>query len=290
MEKKVLIAENFLKKRLSLPAAEIAVILGSGLGTFVDALEEKREIPFSKIPHFPCSTIKGHAAKFVFAKIKNVLLYLLQGRVHYYEGKTMQEVTFSVRLLKKLGVRILILTNAAGALNESYKPGEFMLIRDHINLMPEHPLRGKNWEKWGPRFPDLSEVYDEKYREIAKKIARESHPGPEDTRGVGRGIPPLVLHEGVYVASSGPSYETPAEVKMLKTLGADASGMSTVPEAIVAKHQGMRVCGISCLTNMAAGMTSQKPNHDEVLDVTKRSAQKFHSFLKRFILEITEEL
>jgi len=276
MEKKILAAANFLKKRLSLPRAEIAIILGSGLGTFADTLETKKpraakEISFSKIPYFPPHSVEGHAGKFIFSKVENIPVYLLAGRVHYYEGKTMQEVTFPVRLLKKMGVTTLILTNAAGALNETYKPGEFMLIRDHINLMPEHPLRGKNWEKWGPRFPDLSDAYDEKYRKLAKKIAGEVS---------------LVLHEGVYVASSGPSYETPAEVKMLRLLGADASAMSTVPEAIVARHQGMRVCGISCLTNMAAGITSQKPNHAEVLEVTKRSSQKFHPFLNRLIREI----
>ncbi|MEK7790418.1 MAG: purine-nucleoside phosphorylase, partial [Deltaproteobacteria bacterium] len=230
---------------------------------------------YSKIPYFPSSTpghsIEGHAEKFIFSKIENISVYLLQGRAHYYEGKTMQEVTFPIRVLKKLGVTTLILTNAAGALNESYRAGEFMLIKDHINLMPDHPLRGKNWDKWGPRFPDLSDAYDEKYRLLAKKIAKEMA---------------FTLQEGIYAAISGPSYETPAEVKMLKLLGADASGMSTVPETIVARHQGMKVLAISCLTNMAAGIDHGKPTHEEVLEVAKKVSEKFHRFLKKLIIEI----
>lgn len=272
MEKNVLTAASFLKKKLAAcPKAKIAIILGSGLGTFVDSLDIKKEIPYSKIPHFPPSTVEGHAGKFIFSKIENIPVYLLQGRIHYYEGKTMQEVTFPVRVLKKLGVTILILTNAAGALNESYRPGEFMLIKDHINLMPDHPLRGKNWDKWGPRFPDLSGAYDEKYRLLSKKIAKETA---------------FSLHEGIYVAISGPSYETAAEVKMLRLLGADASGMSTVPETIVARHQGMKVSAISCLTNMAAGIDHGKPTHEGVLEVTKKVSAKFHLFLKKLIAEI----
>lgn len=272
MEKNVLTAASFLKKKLTAcPKAKIAIILGSGLGTFVDSLKTKKEIPYSKIPHFPPSTVEGHAGKFIFSKIENIPVYLLQGRIHYYEGKTMQEVTFPVRVLKKLGVEILIITNAAGALNESYRPGEFMLIKDHLNLMPDHPLRGKNWDKWGPRFPDLSGAYDEKYRLLAKKIAKETA---------------FSLHEGIYVAISGPSYETPAEVKMLRLLGADASGMSTVPETIVARHQGMKVCAISCLANMATGIDHGKPNHAEVLEITRKSSDKFYLFLRKLVAEM----
>ncbi len=277
MEKNVLIAARFLEKRREkflFPKASRAIVLGSGLGTFVDSpsiIETKYKIPYSKIPHFPSSTVEGHGGKFVLAKVGRIPVYILQGRAHYYEGKTMEEVTFPIRVLKKLGVTTLILTNAAGALNESYLAGEFMLIADHINLMPDHPLRGKNWDKWGPRFPDLSDAYDEKYRLLAKKIAKEIA---------------FSLHEGVYVAISGPSYETPAEVKMLKLLGADASGMSTVPETIVARHQGMKVLAISCLTNMAAGLDHGKPTHEEVLEVAKKASEKFHLFLKKLIVEI----
>lgn len=276
MERNVLTAARFFEKKLIARSSEekrarLAVILGSGLGTFVDSLKTKQAIPYSKIPYFPCSTVEGHGGKFVLAKIDSTPLYLLQGRVHYYEGKTMQEVTFPVRVLKKLGVETLIITNAAGALNESYRPGDFMLIKDHINLMPDHPLRGKNWDEWGPRFPNLSDAYDEKYRLLAKKIAKEVA---------------LSLHEGIYVAISGPSYETAAEVKMLRLLGADACGMSTVPETIVARHQGMKVCGISCLTNMATGIGHEKPNHAEVLEITRKNSAKFHLFLKNLIVEM----
>lgn len=267
----VLEASQILNEKIG-QKASIGIILGSGLGTFADHLENKKVIPYSEIPHFPTSSVSGHKGQFVFGTVNRVPVYVLQGRVHYYEGHSLEEVTFAVRVLKQLGTKTLIVTNAAGSINRSYKPGDLMLIKDHINLLGTNPLRGKNWEEWGPRFPDLSQAYDENLRKKAKAAAKKIK---------------ITLREGVYVAVSGPSYETPAEVKMLKALGADAVGMSTVPEVIVANHQGMKVCGISCLTNFAAHTGAHKLGHEEVLRTTQKVSEKFGLFLKTFVITIS---
>lgn len=267
----VLEATQILNERIG-KKASLGIILGSGLGTFVDFLENKKEVPYSEIPHFPTSSVSGHKGHFVFGTLGGIPLYVLQGRIHYYEGHSLEDVTFSVRVLKQLGAATLIVTNAAGSLNRSYKPGTLMLIQDHINLLGANPLRGKNWEEWGPRFPDLTHAYNEELRKKAKIVAKKIK---------------VTLCEGIYAAVPGPSYETPAEVKMLKTLGADAVGMSTVPEVIVATHQGMKVCGISCLTNFAAHKGAHALGHEEVLKVTQTVAKKFGLFLKEFIITIS---
>ena len=267
----VLEASQFLNEKMG-QNASLGIILGSGLGTFVDHLDTRKEIPYSQIPHFPMSSVSGHKGQFVFGTLASVPIYALQGRVHYYEGHSLEEVTFAVRVLKQLGVTTLIVTNAAGIINRSFKPGELMLIKDHINFLGTNPLRGPNWGDWGPRFPDLTQAYDEALRKKAKAVAKKMK---------------LKLREGVYAAVAGPSYETPAEVKMLKTLGADAVGMSTVPEVIVANHQGMKVCGISCLTNYAAHKSAHKLGHEEVLKVTQASSKKFGLFLKEFIITVS---
>ena len=268
----VLEASQLLNERFG-QRATLGIILGSGLGTFVDHLENKKEIPYSQIPHFPISSVSGHKGQFVFGTISNIPVYVLQGRIHYYEGHSLEEVTFPVRVLKQLGATTLIVTNAAGSINRSYKSGGLMLIKDHLNLLGANPLRGLNSPEWGPRFPDLTQAYDETLRKKAKAVAKKIKPK---------------LYEGVYVAVAGPSYETPAEVKMLKILGADAVGMSTVPEVIVANHQGMNVCGISCLTNAAAHTGAHKLGHEEVLKVTKEISKKFGLFLKEFIISISK--
>lgn len=250
--------------------ANIAIVLGSGLGgPFVDSLKESQKISYKDIPHFPESTVLGHAGSFAWGLVEDIPVYILQGRVHFYEGHSLSDVTFPIRVLKKIEVKTLIVTNASGIVQPSLKPGEFMIIKDHINFMGHNPLRGKNDEAWGPRFPDLTHAYDKDFRIIAKRIAKKIH---------------LTLHEGVYVGVPGPSYETPAEVKMFRRLGGHAVGMSTVPEVIVARHQGMRVFGISCLANYAA--SHHTLTHEDVLAITQKASKKFGHFLKEFIINI----
>ena len=255
--------------------ASIGIVLGSGLGDVVERLENKITLPYSDIPHFSKSSISGHKGNLVWGKIQNIAVYLLQGRIHYYEGHSLQEITYPVRVLKKLGVDTLIVTNAAGIINKSYKPGNFMVLQDHINLMGHNPLRGKNWDSLGPRFPDLSQAYDADLRRLAKKVAHRTR---------------FKLKSGIYVALPGPSYETPAEIKMLRRMGADAVGMSTVPEVIVANHQNMRVCGFSCLTNYAARPVKHKLGHEEVLETSKRVCEKFGHFFKEFIITMSSRV
>jgi purine-nucleoside phosphorylase len=229
----------------------IGVVLGSGLGAFADTLDDRKETPYSEIPGWPASTAVGHAGKLVEGRIGATEVVVLAGRSHLYEGYTPQQVVFGIRELARRGVRSVVLTNAAGGINLSYKPGELVLISDHINLMGLNPLVGPNDDSLGPRFPDMSEAYSREYRKIAC------------SSGASLG---LNLQEGVYAALLGPNYETPAEIRYLRTIGADLVGMSTVPEAIAANHAGMKVLGISCVTNMAAGVLPQKLNHAEVLE------------------------
>ena len=246
----------------------VALVLGSGLGAFADDLEDAVAIPYDEIPGFARPTVEGHAGRLVAGMIERVPVVVMQGRFHYYEGYSFEQVVFPVRVLGVLGIKALVLTNAAGGLNVEFNQGSLMVISDHLNLMGANPLLGPNDERFGPRFPDMSEVYSREYQEVA---VAEAH-------AVG-----LELRRGIYAALSGPSYETPAEIRMLRTLGADAVGMSTVPEAIVARHMGMKVLGISCITNMAAGLLDQPINHDEVIETGARVHDTFKELLRRVI-------
>ncbi len=260
---------DFLRSRTD-SAPALGLILGSGLGAFADTLENKTVIPFSDIPDFPLATVPGHTGAFVFGASHGKEVVCLQGRLHYYEGHSMQLLTLPVRVMARLGVKTLILTNAAGGVNTDYNPGDLMLIRDHINYSGANPLIGETPEDFGPRFPDVSDLYAIDLRSRVKLAAGEA------------GIP---LRQGVYMMFSGPNYETPAEVRMARILGADAVGMSTVPEALVAAQCGMKVVGISCITNMAAGVLPRKLDHQEVMDTAAKVRETFTSLLN-LILEI----
>ncbi|WP_144510441.1 purine-nucleoside phosphorylase [Bacillus sp. FJAT-22090] len=243
----------------------IWMILGSGLGSLADDIKDAIKIPYSEIPHFAKSEAIGHANELVIGELNGKIVAAMKGRFHYYEGYTLDEVTFPVRVMKALGIDNVIITNACGAVNTSFSPGDLMLITDHINLVGTNPLIGPNNDELGTRFPDLSQVYNKDLRAIASKVANEQN---------------IPLQQGVYAWWSGPTYETPAEIRMIRTLGADAVGMSTVPEAIVATHGGMKVLGISCLTNMACGILDQPLNHDEVIDIAGKVRVKFVELVK----------
>lgn len=242
---------------------EIGIILGSGLGDLADTYCEFA-IPYDKIPRFSKSTVAGHKGQLVFATIGEKKVVMMQGRIHYYEGHSMQEITYPVKVMKMLGVKTVIITNAAGAINKSFRPGDLMVITDHINMMGDNPLIGPNDDTLGPRFPDMSEVYNKNLVKMADAAAR---------------ILRMDLKHGVYIASSGPSYETPAEIKMARYLGADAAGMSTVPEAIVANYCGMKVLGISCISNYASGVSTKKLSHEEVIETTNAVKSKFKELI-----------
>lgn len=250
---------------------QIAVVLGSGLGAFANDLSDSARIPYGKIPGFARSTAVGHAGRLVIGKAGAVPVAAMQGRVHLYEGYSAREAAFPMRVLGRMGVRAAILTNAAGGINRDYKQGALVVIRDHINLQGANPLTGANDERFGPRFPDMTEAYSKEYRKIA--LAEAQRLGIE-------------AHEGVYAALAGPSYETPAEIRYLRTIGADLAGMSTVPEAIVARHIGIRVLGISCVTNMAAGVLDQPLSHAEVLETAERVKGSFIALLRAIIPRI----
>lgn len=249
----------------------VAVVLGSGLGAVARAVENAVEIPYSEIPHFVTSTVQGHDGRLIIGSCGGVDVVLMKGRAHFYEGYSMEEVTLPVRVFGVMGIRSLILTNAAGGAAPHLSTGSLMAITDHINLMGENPLRGLNDERFGPRFPDMSGIYTPAYLEAAHDTARE----------IG-----VVLLEGVYMALRGPTYETPAEIRMMRKLGADAVGMSTVPEATVARHCGMKVLAISCITNVAAGLTSAEINHDEVLGVGEQAGAQLSELIVRVIPRI----
>ena len=244
------------------------MVLGSGLGAFADLLENRSVIPYTDIPGWPRPTAPGHAGKLVIGKIDGVPVAALSGRVHLYEGYTAQQVVFGIRALDMFGIESLVLTNAAGGVNPSYGPGKLVLISDHINLMGHNPLTGPNEDSMGPRFPDMSEAYSKRYREIAREAGKEMN---------------LDLPEGVYAALPGPSYETPAEIRYLRAIGADLVGMSTALEVIAANHVGMKVLGISCVTNYAAGVTDQKLDHKEVLAVGERVKDTMVGLLRRIL-------
>ncbi len=252
----------------------IALVLGSGLGAFAEEVADRAEIPYADIPHWPRSTAVGHAGKLVLGRVAGVPTAVMAGRAHFYEGYSMREVTFPVRVLGLLGVRSLVLTNAAGGINLRFQRGGLVLISDHLNLQGANPLMGANEERFGPRFPDMTAAYDGRYRALARQAASELG---------------LELQEGIYAALSGPSYETPAEIRYLRTIGADLVGMSTVPEVIVANHMGMRVLAISCVTNMAAGILDQKISHEEVLEAGERVKDQLMALLKAIIPRIAAE-
>jgi len=242
---------------------EIGLILGSGLGEFADEYSI-HSVPYENIPGFSKSTVPGHKGNLVFADVNGKKVVMMQGRNHYYEGHSMQEITYPIKVMKKLGVNTVIITNAAGAVNKSYRPGDFMVISDHINFMGVNPLVGANDDSLGERFPDMSEIYD---KNLIKRADAASH------------ILRMDLKHGVYVATSGPSYETPAEVKMFRYMGGDAVGMSTVPEATVAHYCGMKVLGISCISNFASGVSSNKLSHDDVIRITNKVKPQFKELL-----------
>ncbi len=268
---------------------KIAVVLGSGLGAFADELENATAIPYEEIPNFSRSTVEGHAGRLVLGEVEGISVAVQQGRFHFYEGYDIEQVIFPVRAFGVLGVKNLILTNAAGSVNTDFGQGSLMLIRDHINLMGVNPLRGKNDDRFGVRFPDMTEVYALEYQEIAlavaKQMAQEKAARREAETGKKQTPEPL-LRRGVYCGLSGPSYETPAEIRMLRFQGADAVGMSTVPEAITARQQGMKVIGISCITNMAAGISDDIIHHEEVMETGAKVAATFKELLKRIIARI----
>ncbi|HZH34838.1 MAG TPA: purine-nucleoside phosphorylase [Pyrinomonadaceae bacterium] len=252
---------------------EVALVLGSGLGAFADEIEKAVAIPYEEIPHFARSTVEGHAGRLVLGEISGVTIAVQQGRFHYYEGYDLSEVTFPIRTFGLLGIKNLILTNAAGSIDTDFKPGTLMLIRDHVNLMGVNPLRGRNDERFGARFPDMTNVYSRDFQEIVKREAKEMN---------------IDLRRGIYAGLTGPSYETPAEIHMLRYLGVDAVGMSTVPEAIIARHQGMKIMAISCISNFAAGINEEKINHEEVMETGALVAGTFKTLLKQIIPKLTE--
>lgn len=252
----------------TLPKADIAIILGSGLGSLADNIEDAHTISYSDIPHFPTPTVIGHSGTFISGKLDGVQVYALSGRFHYYEGHDPHTVILPVRVLHKLGCRKLVLTNAAGGINSAFTPGDLMVIRDHINLTGYNPLRGENANQWGPRFPDMTNIYDPCYRQLAHSVAAELA---------------MSLQEGVYCGLSGPTLETPAEIKMLSILGADAVGMSTVPEALAACQMGMRLLAISCVTNLAAGISKHPLSHQEVMETGQRVGVRFASLIRQII-------
>ena len=246
----------------------IGMVLGSGLGDYADTLENAVKIPYSEIPNFPVPTVAGHSGALVFGRKNGQSIVVLQGRIHYYEGMPMQQITLPIRVLAALGVKALILTNAAGGVNTGFQPGDLMLLSDHINYSGMNPLMGPNLDAFGPRFPDMSDLYCAELRQKIHAVAQENG---------------ITLREGVYAMYSGPNYETPAEIRMFRVLGADAVGMSTVPEALVAGHCGMQVVGISCITNMAAGVLPRKLDHSEVMETAQRVHDTFHTLIDRIL-------
>lgn len=239
---------------------KVAIVLGSGLGDYAEQIRVVTELPYSEIEGFPVSTVPGHAGRFIFGYIDEIPVVCMKGRVHYYEGYPISDVVLPIRLMKLLGAEILFLTNAAGGINTSFHAGDLMMIKDHIAVFAPNPLIGENIDELGVRFPDMSTVYDRELQKIITKVAKDNH---------------IFLQEGVYVQLTGPSYESPAEIRMLRGMGVDAVGMSTVVEAIAANHMGMRICGISCISNLAAGMTANPLTHQEVQEAADMAAPNF---------------
>lgn len=250
---------------------DVAIILGTGLGSIVEKIENKITIKYTDVPGFPEATVKGHAGELIIGDLSNKKILVFNGRFHYYEGNPMEKVTFGVRVVKSLGINEIIITNAAGGMNPDFEAGDLMLITDHINMMGTNPLIGKNYEEFGPRFPDMSEAYNRKLINLAEAKAAELK---------------FKIKKGIYVGISGPTYETPAELRMLRIIGADAVGMSTVPEVIVANHMGMNVLGISCITDMAIPDNLEPLDHIKVVETANKVKNKFISLVKSIILDL----
>jgi purine-nucleoside phosphorylase len=267
-------AAQFLLSKVSVHP-RIGLVLGSGLGSFADELSQAMRIPYTTIPHFPPSTAIGHAGQMVIGKVGSVPVAAMQGRVHLYEGYSAHEVAFPIRVFGRMGIRAVILTNAAGGINLKYHQGALVVISDHINLQGQNPLVGPNDDRFGERFPDMTQAYSKRYREIAREAARRSG---------------QVLNSGVYAAVLGPSYETPAEIRYLRAIGADLVGMSTVPEVIAARHMGIEVLAISCVTNMAAGILDQPLSSAEVFETTERVREEFVALLRAVIPAIADSV
>lgn len=260
---------EFIKSKIN-EIPDFAIILGSGLGSLSEDVKNQIYINYNEIPFFPVSTVVGHAGRFVYGDLEGKKVIMMQGRFHYYEGNDMDKVTLPVLVLKQLGVKRIIVTNAAGGVNTNFKPGDLMIIKDHINLCGINPLVGRNIEEFGPRFPDMSSAYDKALVELAEKAAIKNN---------------IDVVSGVYCMFTGPSYETPAEIRMSRIIGADAVGMSTVPEVIIANYCGIKVLGISCITNMAAGILDRSLNHTEVIETSNMVGTKFRGLVKSIIKE-----
>ena len=266
--KKVVDCYESIKERIPF-SPRVALVLGSRLGNYADSMNVKAEISYSEIRDFPVSTVPGHAGKFIFGYVGEVPVVCMKGRVHYYEGYPISDVVLPARLMKRMGAQILFLTNASGGINTSFGAGDFMLIQDHISCFAPNPLIGQNVDEFGVRFPDMSTVYDRELQDKIRKAARDNG---------------IDLKEGVYAQLTGPSFESPAEIRMLRTLGADAVGMSTVVEAIAANHMGMRICGISCVSNLAAGLSANPLTHEEVQEAADKAAPLFQKLITQSIL------
>ncbi|MCD6355245.1 MAG: purine-nucleoside phosphorylase [Prolixibacteraceae bacterium] len=270
MLEKIKVTANFIKERFN-ATPKAGIILGTGLGGLVNEIEILNSIPYSEIPNFPVSTVDGHAGRLIYGKLGHREVLAMQGRFHFYEGYTMKEVTFPVRVLKYVGITHLFVSNAGSGLNPDYQVGEIVIINDHINFFPEHPLRGRNQKELGPRFPDMSRCYDERLRQKAKLIALENE---------------IAIREGVYVGVSGPTFETPAEYKMFRILGGDLVGMSTVPEVIVARHMNLKVFGISIVTDSGVPGEIVEISHEEVQEVAMKAEPKMTTIMKKLIESI----
>ncbi|BCI61765.1 purine-nucleoside phosphorylase [Coprobacter secundus] len=267
MLEKIKETATFLKKEYPV-MPETAIILGTGLGELVNHIDIEKEIPYQHIPNFPVSTVEGHSGKLIFGKLGTKEILAMQGRFHYYEGYDMKQVTFPVRVMKQLGIKHLFVSNAAGGMNPAFAVGDLMIIRDHINLFPEHPLRGKNFEELGVRFPDMSEAYSKRLIDKALKIAADNN---------------IKVQQGVYVGTQGPTFETPAEYKYFHTIGGDAVGMSTVPEVIVARHGGIEVFAISVITDLGVEGIVEKASHEEVQKAAAAAQPKMTLIMKKLV-------
>jgi purine-nucleoside phosphorylase len=270
MIEKINEAKDFISKLINNQKIETMIILGSGMGGFEENYDPLYQVDYSDIPNFLAPSVEGHAGKLSIVSINEKLTAILSGRAHYYEGYPIQDLVIPVRAFSQLGVKNLILTNAAGGISENYDPGDIISITDHINLTGNNPLMGKNLDNFGPRFPDMSEVYDKNFINLAKKVSKNH----------------FDFKTGIYAWFTGPSYETPAEVEFAKRIGADLVGMSTVPEAIVAKHAGMNICAFSLVTNLAAGISKNPLNHEEVVEIADQSKKKLQGFMKEFLTEL----
>lgn len=271
LNEKLNLTLQYLKSKTSIKPT-VGIILGSGLGSFSKKIQTETIIPYKEIPHFLIPSIEGHHGNLIFGYVDKTPIVCLQGRIHYYEGHSIQEIVYPTRTLAKLGIQSLLVTNAAGGLDNTMEPGDFMIISDHINLMGTNPLLGPNENSLGPRFPDMTEAYCSLLQKKLSQLLVKNN---------------IRHHQGIYCALSGPTYETPAEVRYLKIIGASAVGMSTVPEVIIANHMGVKVCGISCITNKAAGISKVKLSHAEVTETAQKVEQQFTSLVKEFVASLT---